>query len=57
VPELHIAAAADRLLEHLAATEQDVADGGSMFATLARIGAETMMSRVELDEADHDLAR
>ena len=47
VPEVHITGAADRLLEHLAATEPDPLNDGSAFRALARIGAQAMVMRIE----------
>ena len=48
VPEVHIAGAADELA-HLAATEADPLREDSPLMALARIGAQAMMTRVELD--------
>jgi len=50
VPEVHIPGAADRLLEHLVATgENALADDGIVMA-LARVGAQAIMTRAELEE-------
>jgi hypothetical protein len=48
-PEVHVTAAADELLTHLLATGEDVlADEEGAFMTLARIGAQAVITRVEL---------
>ena len=50
-PEVNITAAADELLTHLLAAGEDVlADEDGAFMTLARIGAQAIMTRAELDE-------
>jgi hypothetical protein len=50
-PEVHITAAADELLTHLLAAGEDVlADEEGAFMTLARIGAQALMTRAELDK-------
>ena len=52
-PEVHITAAADELLTHLLGTGEDVlADEEGAFMTLARIGAQALMTRVELGLPD-----
>ena len=48
-PEVHITAAADELLTHLVATETDVLGEESPLMTLARIGAQEVMTRAELE--------
>jgi hypothetical protein len=48
LPELHITGAAEELLAHLVAAEPDpFSDEGGLMA-LARIGAQTIMTRAEL---------
>jgi hypothetical protein len=49
---VHITGAADRLLEHLVATEENALDEDSILMALARIGAQAIMARAEL-EGDH----
>jgi hypothetical protein len=49
-PEVHITAAADELLTHLVAIEVNVLGEESVLMTLARIGAQAMMSRAELED-------
>jgi hypothetical protein len=51
VPEVHITAAADELLAHLAGTSTDPLADGSAFMTLARIGALAVMARAEIGES------
>ena len=51
VPEVHITGAADRLLEHLAATEPDPLNNGSAFMVLARTGAQAIVMRIETEAA------
>ena len=51
VPEVHITGAADRLLEHLAATEPDPLNNGSAFMALARTGAQAIVTRIETEAA------
>jgi hypothetical protein len=46
---MHITAAADELLTHLVATEANVLGEESVLMTLARIGAQAIMTRVELE--------
>jgi hypothetical protein len=47
---VHITAAADELLTHLLATGEEVlADEDGVFMTLARIGAQAIMTRAERD--------
>jgi hypothetical protein len=50
-PEVHITAAADRLLTRLVGTEADALGEESALMTLARIGAQAVMTRAELDGA------
>lgn len=58
VPELHITAAADELLTRLLDTGEDVlADEDGVFMTLARIGAQAVMTRAELKESVTDPMR
>ncbi len=47
-PEVHVTAAADELVRHLAAGSDALADGNALMA-LARIGAQAMVTRAELD--------
>ena len=47
--EVHIPGAADRLLEHLEATEADPFGDESAFMALARAGAQALRSAIELD--------
>ena len=56
VPEVHITGAADRLLEHLAATEPDPLNDGSAFMALARIGAQAIMMRIETEAASQHVS-
>jgi hypothetical protein len=51
VPEVHITEAADRLLEHLAATEPDPLNDGSAFMALARTGAQAIVTRIKTEGA------
>jgi hypothetical protein len=46
---VHITAAADELLTHVLATGEDVLADESTLMTLARIGAQAVMTRAELD--------
>lgn len=50
VPEVHITGVADELVRHLA-SHADALSGGSALTVLARVGAQAMVSRAEL-EAD-----
>ena len=52
IPAVHITAAAKQLLEHLAAVEGTALPDQGIIAVLARVGAQTFMSAVELDGAD-----
>jgi hypothetical protein len=49
VPEVHITGAADRLLKHLVATEENALDEDSILMALARIGVQAIMTRAELE--------
>ncbi len=49
IPAVHITAAADELLEHLAAIEGTALPDRGIIAVLARAGAQMLMSAVELD--------
>jgi hypothetical protein len=49
VPAVHLTAAADQLLEHLAAIEGTPDQG--ILAVLARAGAQLLVSGIELDDA------
>jgi hypothetical protein len=51
VPAAHLTAAADQLLEHLAAIEGTVPADQGVIAVLARAGAQLLMSGIELDGA------
>ena len=51
VPALHVAAAADQLLEHLAAIEGTTVPDHGVRAVLARAGAQLLVSGIELDGA------
>lgn len=49
VPELHITAAADELVAHLADGGEDALADESTSMTLARIGAQAVMTRAEME--------
>jgi hypothetical protein len=49
-PEMHITAAADKLVRHLVVTEADPLIEDSPVMVLARAGALALMSRIELGE-------
>jgi hypothetical protein len=49
IPAVHITAAADELLEHLAAIEGTALPDRGIIAVLARAGAQMLMSAAELD--------
>jgi len=49
VPEVHITAAADELLTYLLGTGENVLDEEGAFMTLARIGAQAIITRAELE--------
>jgi hypothetical protein len=49
MPALHLIAAADQLLEHLAAAEGTTVPDQGVIAVLARAGAQLLMSGIELD--------
>ena len=51
MPALHLIAAADQLLEHLAAIEGTTVPDQGVIAVLARAGAQLLVSGIELDEA------
>jgi hypothetical protein len=51
VPEVHITEAADRLLEHLAATEPDPLNNGSALMALADTGAQAIVTRIKTEAA------
>jgi hypothetical protein len=50
-PAVHLTAAADQLLEHLAAIEGTAPADKGIIAVLARAGAQMLMSGIELDGA------
>jgi hypothetical protein len=50
-PAVHITAAADQLLEHLAAIEGTTLPDQGIITILARAGAQLLVSGIELDEA------
>ena len=50
-PAVRITAAADQLLEHLAAIEGTTLPDQGIIAVLARAGAQLLMIGIELDEA------
>ena len=50
-PAVHVAAAADQLLEHLAAIEGTTLPDQGILAVLARAGAQLLVSGIELDGA------
>ena len=52
-PVVHLAAAADQLLEHLAAIEGTTLPDQGILAVLARAGAQLLVSGIELDGAYH----
>jgi hypothetical protein len=49
-PAVHITAAADQLLEHLAAAKGIIVPEQGIGAVLARAGAQLLMSGIELDD-------
>jgi hypothetical protein len=51
VPAVHVAAAADQLLGHLAAIEGTTVPDQGIAAVLARAGAQLLVSGIELDRA------
>ena len=51
VPARHVAAAADQLLEHLAAIQGTTVPDQGILAVLARAGAQLLVSGIELDGA------
>lgn len=50
-PAAHLTAAADQLLEHLAAIERTTVPDQGILAVLARAGAQLLVSGIELDGA------
>ena len=50
-PAVHVAAAADQLLEHLAAIEETTLPDQGIRAVLAHAGAQLLVSGIELDGA------
>ena len=48
---MHLTAAADQLLEHMAAIEGTTPADQGVIAVLARAGAQLLMSGIELDRA------
>jgi hypothetical protein len=50
-PAVHLTAAADQLLEHLAAIEGTTLPEQGIIAVLARAGAQLLMNGIELDGA------
>jgi hypothetical protein len=50
-PAVHLTAAADQLLEHLAAIEGTIVPDQGILAVLARAGAQLLVSGIELDGA------
>jgi hypothetical protein len=50
-PALHLTAAAEQLLEHLAALEGTTPADQGIIAVLARAGAQMLMSGIEMDES------
>jgi hypothetical protein len=50
-PAVHLTAAADQLLEHMAAIEGTTPADQGVIAVLARAGAQLLMSGIELDRA------
>ena len=50
-PAVHVAAAADQLLEHLAAIEGTTLPDQGILAVLARVAAQLLVSGIELDGA------
>ncbi len=52
-PAVHLAAAADQLLGHLAAIEGTTVPDQGILAVLARAGAQLLVSGIELDGARH----
>ena len=52
-PAVHLTAAADQLLEHLAAIEGTTLPDQGILAVLARAGAQLFLSGIELDDAYH----
>ena len=50
-PAVHVAAAADQLLEHLAAIKGTTLPDQGILAVLARAGAQLLVSGIELDGA------
>jgi hypothetical protein len=55
-PAVHLTAAAEQLLEHLAAIEGTALPDQGIIAVLARTGAQLLVSAIELDGA-YDAAR
>jgi hypothetical protein len=53
-PEVHLITAADVLLTHLLATEENMLDEESTLMTLARIGAQAIMTRAEPEEGHRE---
>ena len=54
---MHLAEAADQLLEHLAAIEGTILPDQGILAVLARAGAQLLVSGIELDGAHHAAQR
>jgi hypothetical protein len=48
-PEVHITAAADELVRHLAAQPDAISEGGALMA-LARVGALALVTRAEMND-------
>jgi hypothetical protein len=57
VPGVHLTAAAEQLLEHLAAIEGTAVPDQGVIAVLARAGAQLLMSGIELDGSTERFSR
>lgn len=50
VPEVHVTAAADELVRHLAAQPGALSDGSALMA-LANVGAQALVTRAEMEKS------